>query len=439
MLKALVVLCAALEWCPLACALQPCTGAAGEWRSGSRGQGRSPVSSHRRSAGVHKRSGKGVPGREQGGGEDQGCSALTLPEASGGRVTGLGPYGFPCAACGEIREQVPSHLEGGSFLDDDRPSDGTYFTKSQLIKNAPRCAACVRQDNPAAADFCAPTGWRRCTGVKHRVWCSGESFAGPGAPVCTACLESEELQRATVERKARLPKSKIKDVQLGGLAGFPCAACGELRHQMPSLDDGRPSNGTYFTKSQLTKDAPRCAACVDQENPAAADFRAPTGWRRCRANKHRVWCSKDSFAGPGLAFCTACKEFEELRRANAGCKARLPKSGLSRQGLVEPSSSSGDAERGIVAFERGESHDPWDTHANPTDPLSGRVGVGAAPLLADAWNCRLVERASHEIDLLYKFAELFPAPHEIDTARGEVPFGGADINDYCVLADYDFY
>ena len=125
-------------------------------------------------------------------------------------MTGLSSPGFPCAACGEIRKQV-------TFCIDDLPGDGTYFTRQQLTKDAPRCAACVIQETPAAADFRAPTGWRRCRGTRHRawdrIWCSGESFTGPDATVCTACHESAELQRANTGRKARLPKRKIKNVQ----------------------------------------------------------------------------------------------------------------------------------------------------------------------------------------------------------------------------------
>ena len=82
----------------------------------------------------------------------------------------------------------------------------------QLTKDAPRCRTCINREKPAAMDFFnAPIGWRRCT--THRVWCSGESFGGPGARVCTACLESEEKHRATVERKVQLPKFRIRDVQ----------------------------------------------------------------------------------------------------------------------------------------------------------------------------------------------------------------------------------
>ena len=139
------------------------------------------------------------------------------------RVTGFGPVEspFPCAACGELGEPEPSWEDARrAFYLVDRPSHGTYFSKSQLAKDAPRCAACVKQQKLACADFCAPTGWRRCMGNTHRrLWCSEESFAGPGAPVCTACLETEvlrhaaeERERAKGERKARLVKFKVKDV-----------------------------------------------------------------------------------------------------------------------------------------------------------------------------------------------------------------------------------
>jgi len=89
---------------------------------------------------------------------------------------------------------------------------------NQLTEDAPRCRTCIDKENPAAVGFHAPIGWRRCS--EHTVWCSGESFASPGALVCTACLEKQratverkEKQRATVDRKAQLPKFRIRDVQ----------------------------------------------------------------------------------------------------------------------------------------------------------------------------------------------------------------------------------
>ena len=118
-------------------------------------------------------------------------------------MTGLSAPGFPCAACGEFRTQA-------TFSIDDLPGDGTYFTRAQLTKDAPRCAACVIHETPTTANFRAPAGWRRCRGSRHRawdrIWCSGERFTGPGATVCTACHESAELQRANAGRKARLER-----------------------------------------------------------------------------------------------------------------------------------------------------------------------------------------------------------------------------------------
>jgi len=78
-----------------------------------------------------------------------------------------------------------------------------------------------------------------------------------------------------------------------GAAGFPCAACGELRQLVPVSAPGvlRPSNGAYFTAEQLSRDAPRCNACVIQLKPAAAKLSREEGGAR---TEHWSKCPKDA-------------------------------------------------------------------------------------------------------------------------------------------------